>query len=113
MMATHHPMLSPTHYCKDCGALWRQHDDFSMTLRSEDCCDACNNTPVGGQLLVLAVPNYIAFGKLRLLVAAANRLSGEAEEYDTPDGMGRFALQSYWDEFESALERARESLGGA
>lgn len=46
----------------------------------------------------------------RLLVAACNRLSYEAEEYTFDDGMGRGALQDYWDEFEAALERARESL---
>jgi len=48
-----HPMLSPTHYCKDCGALWRQNDDFSMSLRSSHPCEACDNTPVGGQLFPL------------------------------------------------------------
>ena len=51
-----HPMLCATHYCKDCAALWRQCDDFSFTLRSQACCTACNNAPVGGQLFALTTP---------------------------------------------------------
>lgn len=50
---TNHPMASPTHYCKDCGALWRQNDDFTMSLRWANACESCNNTPVGGQLFPL------------------------------------------------------------
>lgn len=50
IVQTVHPSLSPTHYCVDCGALWRQCDDFSMNLRSASCCDACNNAPVGPQI---------------------------------------------------------------
>jgi len=53
---TSHPSLSPTHYCVDCGALWRQCDDFSMNLRSPSCCDNCNNAPVGPQIR----PIYVA-----------------------------------------------------
>lgn len=49
-----HPMLSPTHACKDCGAYWRQCDDFTFNLRSPKACEACDNTPVGGQLIALA-----------------------------------------------------------
>lgn len=49
-------------------------------------------------------------GPFRLLIAACNRLSAETEEYDFDDGMGRGALQDYWDEFEDALEKAREVL---
>jgi len=52
---TSHPSLSPTHCCVDCGALWRQCDDFSMNLRSASCCDACNNAPCGHQLRPLAI----------------------------------------------------------
>lgn len=52
---TSHPSLSPTHCCVDCGALWRQCDDFSMNLRSASCCDACNNAPVGPQIRPLYV----------------------------------------------------------
>src|SRR5690606_26692978 len=51
-----HPMLCATHYCKDCAALWRQCDDFTFTLRSQACCTACNNAPVGGQLFALTTP---------------------------------------------------------
>lgn len=53
---TSHPSLSPTHCCVDCGALWRQCDDFSMNLRSPSCCDNCNNAPVGPQIR----PIYVA-----------------------------------------------------
>lgn len=52
-----HPMLEPTHICKDCGAAWRQCDDFTFNLRSPTACAACDNTPVGGQLLPLMVPS--------------------------------------------------------
>lgn len=31
-----HLSLSATHCCKDCGALWRQCDDFSFNLRRRD-----------------------------------------------------------------------------
>lgn len=50
-------------------------------------------------------------GPFRLLVAACNRLQAEAEEYQFDDGMGRGAMQSYWDEFEDALEKARDVIG--
>lgn len=53
---TSHPSLSPTHCCVDCGALWRQCDDFSMNLRSASCCDACDNAPVEPQIR----PIYVA-----------------------------------------------------
>lgn len=49
-------MLEPTHVCKDCGAGWRQCDDFSFNLRSEKACPACDNTPVGGQLVSITAP---------------------------------------------------------
>lgn len=42
---------------------------------------------------------------------SCNRLSEEAEEYNFDDGMGRGALQNYWDEFEDALEKARDVIG--
>lgn len=100
-----HPMLSATHFCRDCRALWRQCDDFTFNLRSNQCCDKCNNAPTGEQLIPLSSVSGIA-----ALIQACNRLSDEAEEYDFDDGMGRGALQTYWDDFEAALERARESL---
>lgn len=49
-------MLCATHYCKDCAALWRQHDDRSFSLCSQTYCMACNNTPIGGQLFALTTP---------------------------------------------------------
>ena len=48
--------------------------------------------------------------KLRLLVAACNRLQAEAEEYQFDDGMGRGAHLDYWHEFDQALEQATEAL---
>lgn len=53
---------------------------------------------------------WLALGKASLLVAACNRLSAEAEEFDFDDGLGRGAQQAYWDEFESALEHAMEAV---
>lgn len=108
-------MLSATHFCRDCRALWRQCDDFSMNLRSTQCCDKCNNAPVAEQLIPLtATPGWWrgeeGGGPFRLLVAASKRLSEEAEEYHFEDGMGRGAIQTYWDDFEAALERARGAL---
>ncbi|MCR4301608.1 MAG: hypothetical protein NUV51_08350 [Sulfuricaulis sp.] len=50
---TPHPLLSATHYCKDCGALWRQCDDFSFNLRAAGCCEACNNEHSATQLVQL------------------------------------------------------------
>jgi len=57
-----HPMLSPTHRCTSCGALWRQCDDFSMNLRSPTCCDACNNAPCAAGLISLVVEAWHAAG---------------------------------------------------
>lgn len=110
-----HPLLSATHFCRDCRALWRQCDDFTFNLRSTQCCVKCDNTPCAEQLIPLtATPGWWhgedSGAPFRLLVAACNRLSAEAEEFDFEDGMGRGALQSYWDEFELALERAQEVL---
>lgn len=36
---------------------------------------------------------------------AARRLYEETEEFDFPDGMGKGALQEYWDELDTALEQ--------
>ena len=53
---------------------------------------------------------WLALGKASLLIAACNRLSGEAEEFDFDDGLGRGAPQAYWDEFEDTLEQAAEAI---
>lgn len=37
---------------------------------------------------------------------AARQLYEETEEYDFPDGMGKGAIQQYWDELDTALEQA-------
>jgi hypothetical protein len=58
-----HPMLSATHFCLNCRALWRQCDDFTFNLRSTQCCDKCNNAPVGGQLVPLYTAHPMRCGK--------------------------------------------------
>jgi hypothetical protein len=58
-----HPMLSATHFCINCRALWRQCDDFTFNLRSTQCCDKCNNAPVGGQLVPLYTAHPMRCGK--------------------------------------------------
>lgn len=49
-------------------------------------------------------------GPCRILLAACNRLWAEAEEIETPDGLGQVALQSYWDEFVDARDKAADAL---
>jgi hypothetical protein len=44
------PGLAPTHQCKVCGALWRQCDDGSWNLRSEEAGPCCDNVPMGEQI---------------------------------------------------------------
>lgn len=44
------PTVLPTHRCKDCGALWKQWDDGSWTLRSEKCGKCCDNEVMGEQI---------------------------------------------------------------
>jgi hypothetical protein len=52
-------------------------------------------------------------GAHRALVAACNRLSAEAEEYEFEDGLGRGAQQGYWDAFEDALEASTLAIAGS
>lgn len=49
--------MSPTHYCTECGALWRQCDDGSWNLRSEKAGPCCDNAPMGEQIKPLAAPS--------------------------------------------------------
>lgn len=88
-----HPTLSPTHFCKDCGAFWRQCDDFTFNLRSEKACAACGNTPVGGQLIALSG-----------VAKAARTLADEAQEYAMDFGLGCAAPLSYWEDLWSAFD---------
>ena len=88
-----HMMLSPTHFCKDCGAYWRQCDDFTFNLRSPKACEACNNAPVGGQLI-----------ELSRVARAARALADEAQEYDMDFGLGCAAPNSYWEDLWNALD---------
>ena len=39
-----------THRCKECGALWKQHDDESWTLVSGEPGECCDNVEMGDQL---------------------------------------------------------------
>jgi len=67
--ASEHPMLEPTHICKDCGVPWRQCDDFTFNLRGAKACPACDNTPVGGQLVSITAPLVREINRLRALSA--------------------------------------------
>ena len=71
-----HPMLEPTHICKDCGAAWRQCDDFTFNLRGEKACPACDNAPVGGQLVSIASPLIHEINTLRARLADGRSASG-------------------------------------
>lgn len=44
--------------------------------------------------------------ELRAVLAAAETLSEQAEEYEFDDGLGRGAVQIYWDELENAIAKA-------
>lgn len=124
---TNHPMASPTHYCKDCGALWRQNDDFTMSLRWANACESCNNTPVGGQLFPLTEiplptlppvsvrPDVMdctvmlhekdaEIERLRRIEKAAQALADEAQEYAMDFGLGCAAPNSYWEDLFGALD---------
>jgi hypothetical protein len=42
---------SPTHFCKDCGALWRLWPgDIGWNLRSKECGKCCDNVEMGDQI---------------------------------------------------------------
>lgn len=49
--------MHPTHYCTECGALWRQCDDGSWNLRSETAGPCCDNAPMKDQIKPLAAPS--------------------------------------------------------
>ena len=44
------PTVLPTHRCKVCGALWKEWDDGSWSLRSERCGSCCDNEVMGNQI---------------------------------------------------------------
>ncbi len=64
------------------------------------------------QQAAVAVPDATV-GKLRLLVAACNRIEEEAEEFEGPDGLGMGIAMDYWHEFAEALTTARKALAAA
>lgn len=42
---------SPTHFCKECGALWRLWPNGGgWSLRSKECGKCCDNVPMGDQI---------------------------------------------------------------
>lgn len=42
---------SPTHFCKECGALWRLWpNEGGWNLRSKECGKCCDNVPMGDQI---------------------------------------------------------------
>ena len=67
----------------------------------------------GDAIAELNHQQWLALSQCAALVSACHRLSAESEEYDFDDGLGRGAQQAYWDEFDSALERAGEALDQA
>ena len=44
----------PTHYCRECKALWRRWPDGSWSLVTAACGKCCDNVPMGEQLAPLA-----------------------------------------------------------
>lgn len=60
----------------------------------------------------VAVPDATV-GKLRLLVAACNRIEEEAEELEGPDGLQMGIAIDYWHELTEALTTARKALAAA
>lgn len=60
----------------------------------------------------VAVPDATV-GKLRMLLAACNRIEEEAEEFEGPGGLGMGIATDYWHEFAEALTTARKALAAA
>ena len=44
---------APSHFCRLCGALWRQCDNGNWNLRSKKCGPCCDNAPMGEQITPL------------------------------------------------------------
>lgn len=60
----------------------------------------------------VAVPDAVV-GKLRMLLAACNRIESGAEEVESQDGMEMAIAIDYWLEFIDALDAARAMLAAA
>ena len=60
-----------------------------------------------------ADPAAAAVGKLRMLLAACNRIEEEAEEFEGPDGLEMGITTDHWHEFAEALTAARKALAAA
>ena len=89
---------------------WGQVDAALAALRSVPQGEPVDKQQEIDTITELNHAQWLALGKASLLIAACNRLSGEAEEFDFDDGLGRGAPQAYWDEFEDALEQAAEAI---
>jgi hypothetical protein len=50
------PPSEPTHRCRVCGALWRQHEDGSYQLLSPGAGKCCDNVVMGDQIETLPEP---------------------------------------------------------
>lgn len=46
----------PTHYCRECKALWRRWPDGSWSLVTAACGKCCDNVPMGEQIVALGDP---------------------------------------------------------
>lgn len=47
---------APTHYCKECGAMWRRYGDV-WNLRSKQCGPCCDNVTMGDQIIEMGQPS--------------------------------------------------------
>ena len=124
-------LVSGSHPSKDCAGPYMVPADLWLTLQAEvmeslrqaAARDLANpaqpeaaQSPAEKERDAIAELNHqqwLALGQCAALVSACHRLSAESEEYDFDDGLGRGAQQAYWDEFDSALERASEALDQA
>lgn len=52
--------MAPTHYCRECGALWRRFEDGGWNLRSKECGQCCDNTQMGEQIIAMGQPPAVA-----------------------------------------------------
>lgn len=75
--ANHRKFQIPTHRCKICSALWRNHQDGTWSLCSSTCGQCCDNAPMGEQIEALYA----------VASAEVDRLSRELD-ITNPDAVG-------------------------
>lgn len=74
----------PTHYCKECRALWRKWPDGSWSLVTMSCGKCCDNAPMGEQIVSLYThPAPVAAGGAVALYDAAT------DALDAVDNIGK------------------------